>query len=107
MIDVLELIKTLPYLLKNSGKQSMASKLETIINMNIYWSFEPINCSNILKKEGMKNMTDNKEENERSPNDQRSDVLNENNPEYQAALDNKANQLNPQHPAYHASRGKK
>ena len=43
----------------------------------------------------------------RSPNDQRSDVMNPNNPEYQDALDNRANQINPQHPVYRSSRGKK
>jgi Leucine-rich repeat (LRR) protein len=43
----------------------------------------------------------------RSPNDQRSDVMNPNNPEHQATLDNRANQLNPKHPAYRSSRGKR
>jgi Leucine-rich repeat (LRR) protein len=43
----------------------------------------------------------------RSPNDQRSDVMNPNNPEYQDASDNRANQLNPQHREYRSSRGKK
>lgn len=46
-------------------------------------------------------------DNDRSPNDQRSDVLNPNNPEFQAALDNMTNQLNPQHPTYRSSRGRK
>jgi hypothetical protein len=43
----------------------------------------------------------------RSPNDQRSDVFNPTSSEHRAAADNRANQLNPQHPAYHRSRGKK
>jgi len=43
----------------------------------------------------------------RSLNDQCSDVMNPNNPEYQDALDNRVNQLNPKHPAYRSSRGKK
>lgn len=42
----------------------------------------------------------------RSPNDQRSDIMNPNNPEYKATQDNRANQLNPKHPAYHSSRRK-
>ena len=33
----------------------------------------------------------------RTPNDQRSDVKNPNNPEHDAARDNRANQLNPNH----------
>ncbi len=44
------------------------------------------------------------EDYEISPNDQRSDVMNPNNPEYQSDLDNRSNQLNPQH---RSSRGKK
>lgn len=32
-----------------------------------------------------------------SPNDQRSNTLNPNNPAYKAARDNRANQLNPNH----------
>jgi hypothetical protein len=43
----------------------------------------------------------------RYPNDQRSDTMNPNNPEHKAALDNRANQLNPKHSAYHSSRKKK
>ena len=42
----------------------------------------------------------------RSPNDQRSDVLNPNNSAYHAATDNRSNQLNPNNPAYYSSRGK-
>ncbi len=41
-----------------------------------------------------------------SPNDQRSNVMNPNNPEYQSAIDNRSNQLNPNNPAYWSSRGK-
>ncbi len=41
-----------------------------------------------------------------TPNDQRSDALNPNNPAHQAAQDNRSRQLNPQDPAWHASRGK-
>jgi len=37
---------------------------------------------------------------DRSPNDQRSDVKNPNNPEHKAATDNTANQLNPNNPEY-------
>jgi hypothetical protein len=43
----------------------------------------------------------------RSPNDQRSDVYNPNNPDYKAAMDNRSNQLNPNNPAYHSSRGRR
>ena len=41
----------------------------------------------------------------RSPNDQRSDTMNPNNPTYHAATDNRSNQMNPNNPAYHSSRG--
>lgn len=41
----------------------------------------------------------------RSPNDQRSDALNPNNPEHAAAQDNRANQLNPNSDAHRSSRG--
>jgi hypothetical protein len=40
----------------------------------------------------------------RSPNDDRSDSMNPNNPASQAAEDNHANQLNPNNPAYRSSR---
>lgn len=40
----------------------------------------------------------------RSPNDQRSDAKNPNNPEYDAAQDNRANQRNPNSDAYRSSR---
>lgn len=40
----------------------------------------------------------------RSPNDDRSDSLNPNNPAYQASLDNKADQLNPNNSTYYSSR---
>ena len=43
----------------------------------------------------------------RSPNDQRSDVMNPNNPEHQDNMDNRANQLNPNNSAYGSSRGKR
>ncbi len=36
----------------------------------------------------------------RSPNDQRSDTMNPNNPVYQASVDNMSNQLNPNNPEY-------
>ncbi len=42
-----------------------------------------------------------------SPNDQRSDVLNPNNPQYQSAIDNRSNQLNPNNAAYRSSRGQR
>jgi len=42
----------------------------------------------------------------RTPNDQRSDALNPNNPEQTTAQDNRANQLNPNNPAYRSSRKK-
>ncbi len=42
----------------------------------------------------------------RSPNDQRSDALNPNNPASKAGADNRANQLNPDTPVYQSSRGK-
>ena len=41
----------------------------------------------------------------RSPNDDRADSMNPNNPAHQAATDNHSNQLNPNSPAYHTSRG--
>ena len=41
-----------------------------------------------------------------SPNDQRSNALNPNNAAFNAAADNRANQLNPEHPVSKASRGK-
>lgn len=40
-----------------------------------------------------------------TPNDDRSDSLNPNNPAYQATADNRSNQMNPNNPAYHSSRG--
>jgi len=43
-------------------------------------------------------MESDKSAKERSPNDQRSDVKNPNNPEQKAATDNRANQLNPNNP---------
>lgn len=42
----------------------------------------------------------------RSSNDQRSDALNPNNPEYRDAHDNRSDQLNSNNPAYHSSRKK-
>ena len=39
-----------------------------------------------------------------SPNDQRSNTLNPNNPAYHAAADNRSNQLNPNNPEFHKSR---
>lgn len=50
------------------------------------------------------NIEETEENNERSSNDQRSDVMNSNNPEHDDAVDNRANQLNPNNPAYHSSR---
>jgi len=41
----------------------------------------------------------------RTPNDDRSDSLNPNNPAYQASMDNRSNQLNPNNPTHHSSRG--
>ncbi|MHA1929498.1 MAG: hypothetical protein ACTSV2_13060 [Candidatus Thorarchaeota archaeon] len=41
----------------------------------------------------------------RTPNDDRSDSKNPNNPAHEASEDNRADQLNPDHEAYHASRG--
>ena len=41
----------------------------------------------------------------RSPNDDRSDSMNPNNPASQAADDNRSNQMNPNNPAYDSSRG--
>ena len=46
------------------------------------------------------------DEEERTPNDQRSDVFNENSDEYKAAMDNRANQMNPNNSVYHSSRRK-
>ncbi len=40
-----------------------------------------------------------------SPNDQRSDVMNPNNPSHHAASDNRSNQMNPNNPAYWSSHG--
>jgi hypothetical protein len=42
----------------------------------------------------------------RTPNDQRSDVHNSTSSEYKASNDNRSNQMNPEHLAYHKSRGK-
>lgn len=42
---------------------------------------------------------------DRSPNDERSDSMNPNNPAHQAAMDNRSNQMNPNNPAYGSSRG--
>ena len=39
-----------------------------------------------------------------SPNDQRSDTLNSNNPARSAAANNRSNQMNPNNPAYRSSR---
>ena len=36
----------------------------------------------------------------RSPNDDRPDSKNPNNPAYQSAMDNRSNQLNPNNPEY-------
>ena len=44
---------------------------------------------------------------ERTPNDQRSDAYNPTSAEHKAAMDNRANQMNPNNPSYHRSRGKK
>ena len=41
---------------------------------------------------------------DKSPNDQRSEALNPNRAANKAARANRANQLNPDHPAYHSSR---
>ena len=42
---------------------------------------------------------------ERTPNDDRSDSLNPNNPAYKDVADNRSNQMNPSNPTYHSSRG--
>jgi hypothetical protein len=42
-----------------------------------------------------------------SPNDQRSNVKNPNNPAHQAARDNRSNQLNPNHQPSNGSAGAK
>jgi hypothetical protein len=42
----------------------------------------------------------------RSPNDDRSDSLNPNNPAYQESMENKSDQMNPNNPAYYSSREK-
>ncbi len=39
-----------------------------------------------------------------SPNDQRSDAMNPNNPAHGSAADNRSNQMNPNNPAYRSSR---
>jgi len=46
-----------------------------------------------------------KDSKERTPNNDRSDSMNPNNPAEQAAADNRSNQMNPNNPAYHSSRG--
>lgn len=43
---------------------------------------------------------------QRSPNDQRSDVFNPTSADSKAAADNRSNQMNPNNPAYHRTRGK-
>ena len=40
-----------------------------------------------------------------SPNDQRSNVMNPNNPAHQDAADNRSDQMNPNNPAHDSSRG--
>jgi hypothetical protein len=40
-----------------------------------------------------------------TPNDQRSAVFNLTSPDHKAAIDNRSNQLNPNNPAYHSSKG--
>ena len=40
-----------------------------------------------------------------SPNDQRSNVKNPNNPGHRAAANNRSNQMNPNNPAFGSSRG--
>lgn len=42
----------------------------------------------------------------RTPNDQRSDAKNPNNPAHKAAGDNKSNQGNPNNPAHSSGKGK-
>ncbi len=42
---------------------------------------------------------------ERTPNDDRSDSLNENNEAHQASQDNRSNQMNPNNSAYQSSHG--
>jgi hypothetical protein len=44
---------------------------------------------------------------DKTPNDDRSDSLNPNNPAHDASQDNRANQLNPNNPAYRSSHGDK
>ena len=44
------------------------------------------------------------DDDERSPNDQRSDVLNPNNDDYKEDNDNRSNQMNPNNSSYHSSR---
>lgn len=46
-------------------------------------------------------------EEERTSNDQKSDVNNPTNAEYKEAADNRSNQMNPNNSAYRSSRGKK
>ena len=40
-----------------------------------------------------------------SPNDQRSDVKNPNNPAHKSAQDNRSNQMNPNNPAHPSKQG--
>ena len=42
----------------------------------------------------------------RSPNDQKSDAFNPTSSENKAAMDNRSNQMNPNNPAHHHSKGK-
>ena len=42
-----------------------------------------------------------------SPNDQRSNTLNPNNPAHRSAANNRSNQMNPNSPAYRSSRGRR
>jgi hypothetical protein len=46
------------------------------------------------------------EDEERSPNDDRSDSMNPNNDSYQASMDNRSDQMNPNNDAYWSSRGR-
>jgi hypothetical protein len=59
-------------------------------------------AQNTIDDDGDDDLTDD----ERSPNDDRSDSMNPNNDDYQASMDNRSDQMNPNNDAYWSSRGR-
>ncbi|OLS18890.1 MAG: hypothetical protein HeimC3_48280 [Candidatus Heimdallarchaeota archaeon LC_3] len=74
-------------------KKEISRKIETTPNEPIFDDFD--------------DDYDDFSDQERSSNDQRSDVMNPNNDENQMDNDNRSNQMNPNNDAYWSSRGRK